>query len=76
MVIWWPPMVASALAGGLAGGFCWGRIVVAAQRSPAHTMRGFMGDSPQGRRKKRKAAATGTIVAPEGGGGEAEAIPG
>src|SRR5579859_3911828 len=50
MVIWWPPVVASALAGGVAAGFLgvpgWARMVVAAKKSPAHTMRGFMGDSP------------------------------
>jgi hypothetical protein len=62
-------MVAEAFAGGLAAGFCWAMRAVVAMRRPAQAMRSFMGDSPP-QRLETAVRCNGTIVAPEGGGGE------
>src|SRR3954447_11937447 len=71
MLISWPPIVAVALAGGLLGGPpCWAKRPVVAKRMAAQTTRGFMCNSPLQRPEKWVAAATGTIVAPRGAGGE------
>ena len=42
MEISWPPMVADALAGGLAGALGWAKRAVAATSRPAQTKRRFM----------------------------------